>query len=193
MTHIMIDLETLSTKTNGSIIEIGAIAFDINDGGTIGRFDVVIKPEEWSKNGRHISGDTILWWFQQSEEARSRFAKSKSYSLKRALELLTEFIESYPYPVVWGNGSTMDITLLQSAYEYFDMPLPWQFRNVRDLRTIVALNPSIKDNTQNIGTEHNALDDCRFQINYLMATLQSLNLNSIAKTPKCKTKSTEDK
>lgn len=171
----MIDLETLSTKTNASIIEIAAVAFDINTGQIDNEIDILISPDYWGKDNRDVSGDTILWWMQQSPEASTRF-KQKGTTLERALHDLFSFINNYSYQevYVWGNGATFDISILQSAYEYFEISLPWKFRNIRDLRTIVALQPDIKDKTEFVGIKHNALDDCKHQIKYLVNTMQSV-------------------
>ena len=48
METIMIDLETLSTRTNASIISIAAVEFGLN--GDTGREMILkIKPSEWGK------------------------------------------------------------------------------------------------------------------------------------------------
>lgn len=175
--HIMIDLETLSTNTNAAIISIAAVAFNIKTGETGETFECYITPSEWGKHDRHINGETILWWFNQPAKARKRFNTKETVGLKNALLNLKSFINRNKCDgkiVVWGNGSTMDITVLQSAYEYFDINMPWNFNEVNDVRTIVALNPKIKRETEFKGVKHNAVDDCKHQINYLVNTIKSL-------------------
>ena len=78
---------------------------------------------------------------------------------------------------VWGNGSSFDIAILESAYEYFDIRTPWEYSAINDVRTIVALNPTIKQNmVYETGVKHNAVNDCMHEINYLVETLKSLNV-----------------
>lgn len=181
--NVMIDIETLSTHTNASIIEIAAVEFNKNNGDIGKQFSVKIRPDEWSLNGRHIDGNTIEWWLKQDKEVIDTifYNDSKTVSLKEALILLQDFINKCDNSesekeavVVWGNGSTMDITILQSAYEYFDIKTPWKYWAVNDVRTIVSLKPEIKDNCIFEGVKHNPIDDCKHQIKYLSQIMKTL-------------------
>ena len=183
--NVMIDLETLSTHTNAAIIEIGAVEFNKHTGEVGEKFNVIIEPSDWCKNDRHVDGETIQWWFSQTDEARKRFVtkqKDIEYcTLKHALQKLRYFImdcdtvDDDKNVVVWGNGSTMDITILESAYEYFDIEIPWKYWAVNDVRTIVDLNPTIKKNTKfNYGIQHSAVADCLYEIEYVSKTVKSL-------------------
>lgn len=189
--NIMIDLETLSTKTNASIIEIGAVEFNKETGETGAELDILISPSEWTKYGRHVDGDTIKWWMGQDKSATERFFQDSAESDKTlyyALCRLESFVracdncdkqtQDKERVVVWGNGSTMDITILQSAYEYHNWQTPWQYWAVNDVRTIVNLNPSIKENMKfDSGVKHSAIADCKHQIKYLVETLKSIRKN----------------
>lgn len=185
--NIMIDLETLSTHTNAAIIEIGAVEFNKNTGEIGQKFNVIIEPSDWCKNGRHVDGETIQWWFKQTAEARKRFITKQNdviyLKLEAALIALKYFImncnsvDNDKNVVVWGNGATMDISILESAYQYFDKELPWKYWAVNDVRTIVDLNPSIKKNCQfDSGVKHSAVADCLYEIKYLSETIKNLNL-----------------
>ena len=186
---VMIDLETLSTHTNAAIIEIGAVEFNKLTGEVGEKFNVIIEPSDWCKNNRHVDGETIQWWFKQTNDARKRFVtkqKNIDYcTLKHALQKLRNFImdcdtvDNDKDVVVWGNGSTMDITILESAYEYFDIEIPWKFWSVNDVRTIVDLNPIVKTQTIfNTGIQHSAVGDCLHQIKYLTNTIKTLNVKN---------------
>lgn len=185
--HIMIDLETLSTRTNASVIEIGAVEFNKETGETGEVFSVIIDPSEWSRNGRHIDGGTIVWWLSQDEQARNRFVKpdkDKIMTLEEALNHFSSFVRRcdiqshtdnhHETVTVWGNGATMDITILESAYEHFNRRAPWKYWAVNDVRTVVELNPSIKKEMKFDGVKHSAVDDCYHQIRYLTETLKSI-------------------
>lgn len=185
--NVMIDLETLSTHKNASIIEIGAVEFNKHTGETGKVFNALIKPSEWAKNDRHVDGNTVAWWFKQKEEARERFFTEneniRCTDLKTALNALFYFImdcdtvDNGKNVTVWGNGSSFDIAILESAYEYFDIRTPWEYSAINDVRTIVALNPTIKQNmVYETGVKHNAVNDCMHEINYLVETLKSLNV-----------------
>ena len=185
--NVMIDLETLSTHNNAAIIEIGAVEFNKYTGEVGEKFNVIIDPKDWCKNDRHVDGETIQWWFNQTNEARKRFTrKNNAYvTLKQALCQLRYFImdcdtvDDDKDVVVWGNGATMDISILESAFNYFDIEVPWKFWAVNDVRTIVDLNPSIKKNCEfDCGVRHSAIADCLYQIKYTTDTIKSLKLKS---------------
>lgn len=187
--QIMIDLETLSTHTDASIIEIGAVEFNKYTGDIGETFDLIIKPDDWGKFNRHIDGNTIQWWFSQNKDARERFLSDNNetfVSLKEALYKLSDFIlrcgvedgNAHNKVTVWGNGATMDITILQNAYEYFDIKIPWSYWSVNDVRTIVDLNPKIKKNCIfDSGIKHSAVADCLHEIKYLTETIKTLHYN----------------
>ena len=187
---VMIDLETLSTHTNAAIIEIGAVEFNKETSEVGEKFNVIIEPSDWCKNDRHVDGETIQWWFKQTNDARKRFVtkqKDIEYcTLKHALQKLRYFImdcdtvDDDKNVVVWGNGSTMDITILESAYEYFDIEIPWKYWSVNDVRTIVDLNPIVKAQTNfDSGIQHSAIADCLHQIKYTTDTIKTLNVKLI--------------
>lgn len=185
--NVMIDIETLSTHKDAAIIEIGAVEFNKFTGETGKTFNIIIEPSEWCRNDRHVDGETIQWWFKQTNDARKRFVtkqKDIEYcTLKHALQKLRYFImdcdsvDDDKNVVVWGNGSSFDIAILESAYNYFSMEIPWKFWSVNDVRTIVDLNPSVKDNCKfDKGIRHSAVSDCMHQIKYLTETIKSLKL-----------------
>lgn len=186
--NVMIDLETLSTHTNAAIIEIGAVEFNKYTGEIGSKLNIIINPSDWCKNERHVDGETIQWWFKQKNEARKRFITKQNdvtyLDLKSALNALKYFImdcdsvDDDKNVVVWGNGATMDITILESAYEYFNMETPWKYWSVNDVRTIVDLNPTIKKNCKfEEGIKHSAVADCLHEIKYTVETIKSLKNN----------------
>lgn len=187
--NVMIDIETLSTHKNAAIIEIGAVEFNKFTGEIGETFNVIIKPSDWCRNDRHVDGATIQWWFKQSDEARKRFTTIQTdvdyCTLEKALDKLKYFlidcdsVDDYKNVVVWGNGSSFDIAILEDAYNYFDMDLPWKFWSVNDVRTIVDLNPKVKEKCKyDSGIKHSAVSDCLHQIKYLSETIKSLGINS---------------
>lgn len=170
----MIDLETLGTTPEAPIMSIAAVKFELD--GTIGdTFYVNILPNEWLKYDRKADGETIKWWMYQSREAVEHLFKEPKMPLLEALQNLKEFCGKGCKP--WGNGSNFDISILDSAYRYFNMKSPWLFWNVRDVRTIVELNPIVKKETPFEGVKHNAIDDCIHQIKYVTEIIKQFNNN----------------
>ncbi|MCD9175353.1 3'-5' exoribonuclease, partial [Escherichia coli] len=84
---------------------------------------------------------TILWWLEQSEEARKSLT-SNTQELSTALSWLSEFIiknANHKFVQVWGNGASFDCVILRNSYSLTGQPVPWQWWNDRDVRTIVEL------------------------------------------------------
>lgn len=183
--NIMIDVETLSTRTNASIIEIAAVEFNKYTGAVGDIFDRLVEPSEWVKNDRNVDGTVILWWMCHPDVMTKKFldVTIKKSNLKSALYDLSTFVKEHDNinndgrerVTVWGNGVTMDITVLQSAYEHFNMKVPWQFWAVNDCRTISSIIPDIKENTEFEGVRHNPVDDCKHQIKYVSIVLKKIN------------------
>lgn len=173
MNHIMIDIETLGVNPGAAILSIAAARFDIKTGSIWERFYINIDVKSSLDSGLSIEADTFLWWLNQSLEARKKLQLDTT-TLRHALISLNAFISSDS--IVWGNSARFDLGLLSAAYEKVDMNIPWSHRNERCLRTIVALNPDIRNAEEFTGTPHNAMDDVEHQIKYLVKTLNSLSL-----------------
>jgi hypothetical protein len=65
----MIDLETMGNKPNAPIVSIGAVFFDPSTG-ELGGFYRVVSLKSSVDGGAIPDPETIMWWMQQSEEAR---------------------------------------------------------------------------------------------------------------------------
>jgi len=65
--------------------------------------------------------------------------------------------------IVWGNGANFDVAILDNIFGYED---PWEFWNVRDMRTLVWIASAIgfdKESIEREGTHHSAIDDAVHQ------------------------------
>lgn len=71
MNHLMIDLETMGNKPNAPIVSIGAVFFEPSTGELGEEFYRVVSLKSSMDGGAVPDPDTIMWWMQQSEEARS--------------------------------------------------------------------------------------------------------------------------
>jgi len=64
--------------------------------------------------------------------------------------------------VLWAQGPAFDIVILEDLYRQLKLPIPWNFWQIRDSRTLFSLLP--KDPRKDIIQEaHNALADCYYQ------------------------------
>jgi exodeoxyribonuclease VIII len=167
MKHVLIDLETLSTKPDAAIIAIGAVAFDLPGQEILDRFYIKVDLASAMASGGIVDASTIVWWMAQSDEARAEF-KGKTILLPHALEQFTLWVEKLGDDFcVWGNGADFDITILGQAYHRISDDPPWSYRNVRCFRTVRNTYPPVKITWE--GTAHKAVDDAEWQAGYLMA------------------------
>lgn len=165
--RFMIDLETLSTGTDAAILSIGIAEFNPV-------LQKVVPLDEMFI--RHVDGrvdmDTVIWWSRQEKSVKEHvFRSTGRVTLYHALQRLSEYIT--PHDEVWGNGATMDITVLESAYERLNLPIPWRYWNIRDYRTFMEVcdrfgfqfvkrrAEKLKEKTDH--TPHAALSDAVFQ------------------------------
>lgn len=172
---LMIDLETLGKTPAAAILSIGATFFDLETGQLGETFYRVLDIDSACQHGT-MDGATIQWWIQQSGAAKQLFADfQKKHGFTRAMSDFMQFLlgECDPYNLrVWGNGASFDIPIIEHAIRQTQYAVPWQYWNIRDVRTIVALGRSLldidpkKDMPFN-GTEHNALDDAVHQAQYV--------------------------
>lgn len=168
--HVMIDIETLSTRPTAAVVAIGAVAFDPDAGpdavdpGAHG-IEILVRPT----SGRgHIDPDTLAWWVEQSEPARQRLAAAvfKGVTLPLALFRLSSWFHDcvHPEACVWAHGAGFDPPILEHHFGESGIVPPWNYRRVRDTRTLYMLaSDGVAPEIPFLGTPHSALDDAAHQ------------------------------
>jgi exodeoxyribonuclease VIII len=176
----MLDLETMGNTSNAAIVAIGAVAFDPFTGELGADFEVVVNLNSSAYYG-DTDPSTIQWWLQQSEEARAIFSKDVvKMPLKMALQELNEWLGQFGEAKeisLWGNGAGFDNVILANAYKACRLGPHFSHWNDLDCRTIVKMGRDILDidpkaTLTREGTHHSALDDARFQAQYVSAIWQ---------------------
>ena len=171
--EVMIDLETLSTKTRGVITQIGAVAFQPVSGGQCRNdkaLEIHVDIQSNLDHSRSITGATVNWWLQQDNAARSAFVFGQmgdTLSLPEALMALTNWPSTFGMQWkhingVWANGPSFDVTMLETAFEDCGLEVPWQYKAPRCCRTLFALvggPPKI----ESVLVSHKAVDDAIYQ------------------------------
>jgi len=169
----MIDLEGLATGPDTTILTIAAQTFDPFGTGWYDKHYYARVTLE-SQENRAIDDGTIAWWATQPDHAREEaFNEQDRIPLDQALDELAKMI--WHSKLIWSQGPTYDMNILEHAYKSYGKPLPWKYFQVRDSRTVFSLWPD-----QPIpSTSHHALEDCRRQIGMLQATLKHLNVKEL--------------
>ena len=171
--QLMIDLEGLATGPDTTILTIAAQAFDPFGTGYYDQHYYARITLE-SQENRSIDDGTIAWWATQPEHAREEaFGEQGRIPLDQVLDELGRLI--WHSRLIWSQGPTYDMNILEHAYKSYNKPLPWKYYMVRDSRTVFSLWPE-----QPIPpTSHHALEDCRRQIGMLQDTLKYLNVKEL--------------
>lgn len=183
-TDVMIDLETLATSPDASILSIGAVKFDpFGDdlkNPTMETFYAKVDYDSCSNLGLVVSDATIEWWALQSEEA-----KNEAFNPDGREDIFDVFQNLYKFcwgaKRVWSNGSGFDIVICETVFRKINKATPWKFWEVRDVRTMFDLGI---DPVRPPITAHHALEDARNQaigIQNVCRTLRRLNVSPFEK------------
>lgn len=173
MADLMIDIETLGTDPDCTILTIAAQSFDpfsstFYDAQMYCRIDIDSQPN------RTVDELTLEWWAKQGADAQKEaFGTEGRVPLEQALDELYQI--AWKSNRIWANGISFDMTILEHAYKSFGKPLPWQYYNVLDARTVYKMNPD----KEKLGNSHHALEDCVLQIDLLQRTLAKLGIKSL--------------
>ncbi len=162
--HCMIDLETMGLQTDSAIVQIAAVEFEPVASGKIKRDDPFNCGVDLHRQCRHVDPDTLCWWLEQSVDARANFllCQNKGVPLEEALLKLSSWYQTRNVQAVWSHGAAFDIALLNDAYTHCNMDPPWNYRDIRDTRTLYWHRGHEVDRMPT-GTLHNALHDAVFQ------------------------------
>lgn len=167
---IMIDIETLGTKSTSAIVSIGAVEF--NSDGIVRMFYQRVDIDDCLKHGLTVDGPTVEWWMCQGDAARAVF-DDPGIPLDAALVLLAQEFD-WGDKKVWCNGLNFDLPILDNAYAACGFRSPWAYYNGRDYRTLVKEVYSAGEVSKarvEPAVAHNALEDAKAQALTLIALL----------------------
>lgn len=187
---IMVDIETLSNKTDATIFQIGAVAFNLVSGDTIREFN---RTSDISKNETkvNVSGSTLQWWLKKDkalfEKLLTSGVGSSEDMIRDFRDWIVEIQDEYGFKNVylWGNGILFDNKIIQYNMETLGLEYPIFYRNDLDVRTVyqlasiklgVTVNDLIEKHKLDGLTLHDAIDDVVQQIHITRKCLEELNI-----------------
>lgn len=173
MKDLMIDLETWGTKPGCVVVQIGACMFDKETGAIGEKFSYNIDPRDSVKQGFTIEVDTVLWWLGQSKQAQDDVHRSP-FLVRDSLESFTKWLQGKTIERAWCHKD-FDLPLLAAYYNKTDREFPLKHFIFRDLRTILDLAKMNIKNRPRVGTHHSGLDDCLFQVGYVVDCLKIIS------------------
>ncbi|ENM5750397.1 3'-5' exoribonuclease [Vibrio mimicus] len=134
-------------------------------------------------------GGPYVWWLQQSDEARSIYAKdTPKLTLKEALTQFNDWLAEQGESndlYLWGNGKEFDNVIVRNAFEACRIKPNFSHWNDTDVRTIVKMGRDIlgidpKSTMSREGVHHSALDDAKFQAAYVSEIWKSFAKSSLS-------------
>ena len=173
--HTMIDLETLDAKPSSTILTLGAVKFNpLTFDDPTNELYIKLDIDEQDGLGRTTSESTIDWWMKQDPKIQEdAFSETGRVGLTQALSQLTKYCITSD--VIWAHGYGFDMTILEDLYRQVKLPIPWNFWQIRDSRTLFALLP--EDPRKSMQTDlHNALADAYYQAKGVQMAYQQLNI-----------------
>lgn len=173
--HVMIDLETMGTTPGSAIAAIGAVFF--NPIGTLPPLDQMAHDAKFYRSvdlgscqraGLTLDAATVQWWLQRPKDIVEAILHAPTH-VSVALLAFRSFLMAGGQTadiVVWGHGAAFDPPLLEAAFRAADLPLPWEYRNIRDTRTLFDLAGGVK-----VDNDHHALRDAWNQARAVQAAI----------------------
>jgi hypothetical protein len=187
----MIDTETLGTKVDAVVFELGAIFFNENYE-TLSEFQRFLDIDQQLACGRTTDESTLKFWLDEDNFQHPRKAETDIATLEDGQiqilavggirQNLLDFAMAYKFSEsteIWANGTDFDISKLEHLFRQFAVPIPWRYDSKRDLRTMrkIMKGRYIQYYKDPNVTAHHALNDCRWQIGELKAMEDMVNGN----------------
>ena len=178
--HVMLDLETWSTRPNAAIAQISAIPFVYAKRGRIFQehtFNAYVLLQDGLGV---VDQGTVNWWMEQDSVARAKLIAGLQHEGVTCAEALIRF-EHWPLLVpgfeswencegFWSNGAAFDEPILTNAFNQHGKPAPWSYKVSRCYRTMRATFGEQEVDTTGM-IPHYGPDDCLMQIMGLLKML----------------------
>lgn len=153
--HLMVDMETMAVSPNAVVLSLGAVHFDPKDQGYTDSIYFRIDLDDQDKLGREIDPNTVDWWAKQDPKIMEEaFSPDNRISLVEAMDRFHKF--AWGCTAFWSHGATFDLVILENIYRQLNKPLPWNYWQLRDTRTLFDLG---WDSEMPKGNKHDALQD----------------------------------
>ncbi len=176
-THGMIDLETLGVEPDSVIMTLGAIKFNpfTDDEPHTPLYLKCDVEEQSEKLNRTIDDNTLAWWSRQPKDIQEEaFGDHNRVAMDQLSKQLNKWCNGLDY--IWCQGPTFDFVILQDLYKNIGKPVPWNYWQIRDSRTLFSMMD--QDPRKEIQEElHNALADCYYQAKCVQKSYKHFGVN----------------
>lgn len=184
---LMLDIESLDLGPRPVITQIALVPYDLEEDELLDKKSFVeylpIQPQLDMATPRTISASTIVWWMQQSDEARARFENNLGDDMFDLQWVAKNFADSFrritangtiPYTLC-AKGPQFDVVAVETLLGELGVDVPWdsnqEYEWVEDLRTLLRHH---RINAHDVPVpegfiKHVAYWDCRAQIDQYLA------------------------
>jgi hypothetical protein len=143
--HIMTDIETLGSQDGAQIIQLSAVAFELN--GTVLEphellqyddrwFDACILPYA----GGSETSNMAFWAGAEARAAKARIEVQPQVEIADALRRFAAFVQRWlgKRGCMWAKPPQFDLRVLRGNYGWEGFtPTPWHFSQEKDLGSLV--------------------------------------------------------
>lgn len=174
-THATIDLETLDVKPSTVVLTLGAVKFDpLSTQEPYSELYFRFEIDSQLQENRTVNDSTLEWWSRQDAKVQEEaFSDGDRVEVASVLDQLRKWMVGVD--VLWGQGYGFDMTILEDLYRQNQTPVPWNFWQVRDSRTLFKCCKD--DPRKQMQTDlHNALADAYFQSKAIQIAYKELSI-----------------
>lgn len=187
---IIVDLETLGTDVDSTVIQIAAAEFDITTGELVGDSFESCLDLAYCQDIK-VSGSTLSFWLKDkhNQQTLQEILVNGKYCSESQMWnafyswLIKKSIECNGELKLWGNGISFDNMIIRHHLGKERYSQAVKFWNERDARTLVDMycrkaNISDRDFKNSIPNEnkHDAMSDIIWEAKFLSAAYNGLNI-----------------
>jgi len=168
--HLMVDMETMAVSPSAVVLSLGAVHFDPHSDDIGDTLYFKIDLDDQDKLNREIDPNTIEWWSKQDPKIMEEaFSPNDRISLSNAIDRFHKF--AWGCDAFWSHGATFDLVILENIYKQLGKPLPWNYWQLRDTRTLFDIG--FKAVMPQAG-KHDALQDAIRQAKGVQSVFEQL-------------------
>ena len=176
MIHAAIDLETIDVRPTATVLSLGGVKFNpLQNSEPYDELYFKISVDDQDRYGRTSNDSTIEWWTTQDPKIMEEaFDQTDAITVEEACARIARW--SVGVDTFWGQGYGFDFTMMEDLFRNIKRPIPWQFWQVLDSRTLFKMIS--KDPRKGMQTDlHNALADAYFQAKAIQVAFKELGKN----------------
>lgn len=176
--HLIVDIETLGIKKPTPVLTIGAVIHDQKQLEVVAKKAFEIDLKSYEETPAEIELDTLLFWMKQNPTVQKvAFLGKNVRPIKEVLLNFVNFCNAAKPDFYWGNAPDFDLGHLEWWLDYYCIPVPWKYWQLRDIRTLCSedLISELEREVINLfSTPHSALDDALREREFLRIAIDKL-------------------